>query len=478
MERWAGNACRPGRAPCDDGAACTADTCTEAAGTCTHAVTGACDRCDAAGCVPQCAGRACGDDGCGGYCGTCPVGQTCVDNNCSTLTTPGTCASPLALLAPGEALEGEHVITGDTSMGFNSTVPSCNRASTARDLTYTFTLTEPMGIDFRVSGYDTVLSLRVAGCADDDPAMRTQPNWCSDDASPPGDYGSRLATMLPAGTYYLIVDGYDGTQAGPFTLNARFVRDCVPQCDGQFCGDDGCGGSCGACAAGETCSTTTFRCVASNCTPNCAGRQCGDDGCGGLCGACSRGTLCVTATGLCERFAACDHLRPVCRGGCGRNAYCGSDCACHDVAAPLPDLVVDRALLEREVVITESNFGPRSCAIVEGCVGGSGGRRLLRFSVAAVNQGQADLAAPPVEERPDLFQFGACHGHYHYQGFAAYELRDLAGRVVTRGSKQAYCMMDSYRVLDGPAVGCQPHYTCEGQGIRVGWADLYGNDLD
>ncbi|MEM6989374.1 MAG: hypothetical protein AAF721_02715 [Myxococcota bacterium] len=30
---------------------------------------------------------------------------------------------------------------------------------------------------------------------------------------------------------------------------------CVPQCDGLDCGSDGCGGSCGECAAGETCST-------------------------------------------------------------------------------------------------------------------------------------------------------------------------------------------------------------------------------
>ena len=39
-------------------------------------------------------------------------------------------------------------------------------------------------------------------------------------------------------------------------------------------------------------------------------------------------------------------------------------------------------------------------------------------------------------------------------------------------------MMDSYRARDGSGVGCQRHYTCDGQGVRVGWADVYGNDLD
>lgn len=29
---------------------------------------------------------------------------------------------------------------------------------------------------------------------------------------------------------------------------------CVPACEGKACGDDGCGGSCGACAAGDTCT--------------------------------------------------------------------------------------------------------------------------------------------------------------------------------------------------------------------------------
>lgn len=60
---------------------------------------------------------------------------------------------------------------------------------------------------------------------------------------------------------------------------------CVPSCGGQICGNDGCGGSCGACPGGQVC-TASGNCT-TPCTPQCAGKSCGGDGCGGSCGACS-----------------------------------------------------------------------------------------------------------------------------------------------------------------------------------------------
>lgn len=483
-ERWVNGTCQSGPAPCDDHASCTTDVCNEAEDTCTFTANPGCATCDAPNCRPNCHGNVCGDDGCGGSCGSCGLGQTCLDGVCAVVTTPGTCANPIALIGPGETLIGDHTILGDSTTGINGTVPTCNTASTARDLVYTFTLTEPLGIDARMSGYDSVLSLRSVACADNDPAMHTQPNWCSDDASPPGEYGSRIATMLQPGTYFLIADGYNGQQVGPFTLSVRFVRDCVPQCDGKYCGDDGCGGSCGACPSGQLCSPSTSRCAAAQCTPDCRGRQCGDDGCGGSCGSCRKSELCVGSNisgpsgGACRAFFTCDHQRPVCRTACSRQEFCGSDCACHRLRDGLPDLVVDRALLQRDIVITSGNFGGQSCAIVEGCVAGPGTRRLLRFAVAAVNQGQGDLQAPDAADHPELFEFSPCHGHYHYSGFAAYALLDPTGRVVLRGHKQAYCMEDSFQARVGPAVSCSASHTCESQGIQHGWADVYGNDLD
>lgn len=36
---------------------------------------------------------------------------------------------------------------------------------------------------------------------------------------------------------------------------------CVPSCSGKVCGDDGCGGSCGTCPAGQLCSTDGTQCL-------------------------------------------------------------------------------------------------------------------------------------------------------------------------------------------------------------------------
>jgi hypothetical protein len=72
---------------------------------------------------------------------------------------------------------------------------------------------------------------------------------------------------------------------------------CTPLCTGKQCGDDGCGGSCGSCASGQTCDGSG-QCSGGGCTPQCDGMACGDDGCGGSCGSCGDGQTCDD-TGQC-----------------------------------------------------------------------------------------------------------------------------------------------------------------------------------
>ncbi len=102
---------------------------------------------------------------------------------------------------------------------------------------------------------------------------------------------------------------------------AAGVCRCVPSCAGRVCGDDGCGGSCGACvsphvcteagacvcpagssACGAACCNASQACVAGacRCVPSCAGRVCGDDGCGGRCGACASPLVCDITSGTCR----------------------------------------------------------------------------------------------------------------------------------------------------------------------------------
>ena len=62
---------------------------------------------------------------------------------------------------------------------------------------------------------------------------------------------------------------------------------CAPDCAGEECGDDGCGGTCGECQGETVCDAG--QCV---CAPDCAGKECSDDGCGGYCGVCDGGESC------------------------------------------------------------------------------------------------------------------------------------------------------------------------------------------
>jgi hypothetical protein len=479
IERMIDGECVKAPAPCDDGAACTLDLCDEGAKTCNHIAMAGCAVC-ARVCEPDCAGRVCGDDGCGGSCGSCGATMGCTVNGaCADATGMGTCASPRALTV----MTGTQFLSGDTTASVHQTTPTCNSTSTALEEVWQLTITDPTGIEAQVFGYDTVLSLRkgtAAGCLDDEPDATVA---CSDDSAPPGDFGSRVYALLQPGTYYLIVDGYDVSQMGPYTMRVKFAPACVPNCDGQHCGgDDGCGGTCGTCAADQACGPD-YRCRPDPCVPDCRNddgstRTCGDDGCLGKCGTCGQGELCIPVTGTCEGFTACDHENPTCEGGCPARSFCGSDCACHSIDDPMPDLVINKQRLADEILFDRITVRESSCSIVEQCVGGVGDRRLLRFSVEAINQGQAALTVPPPEERPDLFQFSACHGHFHYSGFALYELLDSSDRVVVPGRKHAYCMEDSNQVAQGPDVGCSKVYDCYNQGIQAGWSDLYGNTLD
>jgi hypothetical protein len=97
---------------------------------------------------------------------------------------------------------------------------------------------------------------------------------------------------------------------------------CTPNCNGRTCGDNGCGGECGQCDFGSTC-TAAGRCEAL-CVPDCNGKQCGDDGCGGQCGTCSDG-MC-NANGQCTTQCV-----PSCTDRtCGSDG-CGGSCGtCSD----------------------------------------------------------------------------------------------------------------------------------------------------
>jgi hypothetical protein len=175
---------------------------------------------------------------------------------------------------------------------------------------------------------------------------------------------------------------------------------------------------------------------------------------------------------LCSSDADCGGEQVCCIAG--RYGTCQSLEA--DRTCPLPDLTVSEEAAAATLLINDEVFPPGSCAIEEGCVSASGKRRLLRFATMTPNVGEADLVLGRPEGTPG-FEYATCHGHYHFEGYARYELVAQDGAVAATGHKQAFCLLDSTPV-GLPGASTTPRFHCEFQGIQRGWADMYDAALD
>jgi Lysyl oxidase len=125
-------------------------------------------------------------------------------------------------------------------------------------------------------------------------------------------------------------------------------------------------------------------------------------------------------------------------------------------------------------------FTAGSCEVAEGCTL-PGRRRLLRFDLTTPNLGRGDLfLGPPLRDnRPTgPFEFSACHGHYHFLGYADYRLCSGANCEVARGHKQSFCLEDYGPFAEDNHVPVREWYRCDNQGIHAGSFDLYTRDLD
>ena len=114
------------------------------------------------------------------------------------------------------------------------------------DEVFQFTPSATGAFTFTVqAGFDPTLYI-VTDCAD-------ITNSCVQ-AVETGANSEVLSVYLQQGvTYFFVVDYWSNlnNDGGPYALNVE--QTCVSNCVGKQCGDDGCGGSCGACLEGEGC---------------------------------------------------------------------------------------------------------------------------------------------------------------------------------------------------------------------------------
>ena len=148
--------------------------------------------------------------------------------------------------------------------------------------------------------------------------------------------------------------------------------------------------------------------------------------------------------------------------------------------APLPDLTLNSGRARIDLALQTKSFDIDSCELHpdEACIGGPGDRTLLHFSVETPNIGNADMILGAPSPGNDQFQYSQCHEHFHFLGYAEYDLLDSAGNPVAVGQKQAFCLLDSEKFLtNDPTVSNQSHYWCGDQGIQRGWSDVYHSRL-
>lgn len=140
-----------------------------------------------------------------------------------------------------------------------------------------------------------------------------------------------------------------------------------------------------------------------------------------------------------------------------------------------PDLLVVGGDLQNNRIIYRY-FPPDSCALAEGCVNGTGWRRLLQFDATAHNLGAVALdIGPVVAENPltNMFEYNSCHAHFHFQNYGEFQLG-----TTSQPSKQAFCVESTSRFSNNELAPLTHDFSCANQGIQAGWVDEYGAGLD
>jgi hypothetical protein len=136
--------------------------------------------------------------------------------------------------------------------------------------------------------------------------------------------------------------------------------------------------------------------------------------------------------------------------------------------------------------VTYRYIDSSSCTLVEKCVGGTGWRRLLQFATADINSGNLTLAIGKVDyfgvddagtplSQHGVFEWSACHGHFHFMHYGTFSYGDAGEET----SKRGFCLQATKRTSNNEISPLtNVYYDCGYQGIEIGWADEYKAGLE
>ena len=139
-----------------------------------------------------------------------------------------------------------------------------------------------------------------------------------------------------------------------------------------------------------------------------------------------------------------------------------------------PDLMVVESAIENSLQAETMMVDENNCYIVEGCLNGYGERELVRFTTHIKNIGDLDyyIGTTAQTDSTQQFEWGDCHNHWHYKGYAKYDLFTLDGQLLPIGFKNGFCVMD-LECSDGGTF----QYGCSNMGISAHCGDIYGAGL-
>jgi hypothetical protein len=235
-----------------------------------------------AGCTPSCTGKTCGDDGCGGSCGSCAVGQVCSSGKCQAsgsgcgdVTFSGKC-------------DGKTLLYCDAGKLYQI---DCAKSG-------------------KVCAWDAQGNLG-QGWYDCMEASQTCTPQCAGKACGDNGCGGTCGTC-PSGQ--TCESGQCKAQGGcgSVTEDGLCEGKVLKYCSAGTLKTVDCG------ASGKVCDCDLWGycdCETGTCTPQCAGKTCGDDGCGGSCGACTPVQECKS--GKCQDLAGCGDItwEGICKDG-------------------------------------------------------------------------------------------------------------------------------------------------------------------
>lgn len=416
-----------------------------------------------------------------------------------------------------------------TGQGNDALLPSClsGGADTAEDAWYKLVLpfestvttwttcssTGPASYDTRIAIFDSTLTLIV--CNDDAP----------DCGSP--DYQSRLSDIvLQPGTYYIVVDGYNGN-TGPYEFNASWVTTsggcaggsdrlnptvvaAIPYADTSStvgaCHNYALDCELGAAGAAPdvwyqvSLDTTVLIDVWTDCDPPAIDTR-----------------IAVVDTSLNQIY--CNDDDPACASSQSKISRrflypgdyfiivegadtTGGPFAIHvdtTVVPPdsntalLPDIIVRESDLYDHDVVTSivpgrthlrlsngtANIGDGSFYIYGTGVDNGDGTENIMQRVFLEDGSFYDRTA-------GFFEFHPAHNHIHVQGWSTYRLMqvlpgDSVGVEVAKGEKTSFCILD-LAIYDPGLPNYNPSgefFSCSStiQGLSVGWVDVYSKSL-